>query len=299
MRRHPHPAAVLLVAGVVVACSATRADTGLEAWMRVRGAQFFKGPMPADTHGPAVAAVSLLTNTVAPGFLDKPLSGAVAPNATAAAVGIAGDQGYWVLLAGPPGVDAPTFPTFDAVLSFAPTVPPGLYSLVVRAVDGSGNFGPPFPEALTVTSTGIPAGALVVHLEWDTESDLDLHVVDPSGTEIFYRNITSYMAPGPGQPGDAGTPGDYGYLDFDSNAGCVIDGRRQENVIWKDGYPTGHYVARVDTKSLCEEVEAHWTVEVVKRGTPIASARGMSLGSDTRFNHDRGAGITAVELDVP
>ena len=151
-----------------------------------------------------------------------------------------------------------------------------------------------------MTDTGIPKGALVVHLEWDTEADLDLHVVDAAGAEIFYRNITDYVPPGPSDDSDADTNlGDYGELDFDSNANCVIDGRRQENVVWKNAAPHGHYIARVATRSLCGQVEANWTVEALVHGKVVASARGLSLPSDTRFSDDRGAGITAVEFDVP
>ena len=59
------------------------------------------------------------------------------------------------------------------------------------------------------------------------------------------------------------------------------------------------YVARVDTFSLCSESAARWRIEVVKDGALLTSAMGRSLGTDTRANHDTGAGVLAVEFDVP
>ena len=88
-------------------------------------------------------------------------------------------------------------------------------------------------------------------------------------------------------------------MDFDSNASCVIDGRRQENVVWKVPPPSGHYVARVDAFSMCSELAAHWSVDVRLGGAIVAHAQGSSFDSDTRFGHDRGAGVLAVEFDVP
>ena len=80
-----------------------------------------------------MAAAALDTNTVAPGFSDKPFQGALAPGATSVAIGLSGDQGYWVMLAQPPNPSSPTFPGFAATLAFAPTIPPGPYQIVARA----------------------------------------------------------------------------------------------------------------------------------------------------------------------
>jgi hypothetical protein len=151
-----------------------------------------------------------------------------------------------------------------------------------------------------VTATPRPAGRLVISLSWDTHADLDLHVVDPTGVEIWKRNINSFESPPPGAPPEApGTPHPGGILDFDSNAACVPDGRYAENVVYADKPPSGHYVIRVDTYSLCDAPGAHWRVEGFLDGVSIGAAQGASTEYDTRFSHDRGAGVLALELDVP
>jgi hypothetical protein len=276
-----------------------RADLGLHAWMRVDGAQYYRGAMP-DGRGPSVASIELATNTMRAGELGKPVKGSLAPGANAVALMLGGDDGYWILPTDAPDVASPTYPSFHAALSFSRDLRGGDYTLVVRAVDADGQFGPANQDnVLNATAEGAPAGELVFALTWDTEADLDLHVVEPDGVEIFNRNINSYTKPAPGQPSDPGAVLRGGVLDFDSNANCVIDGVRQENIAWSAPPPSGHYIARVDTFSLCGEIDAHWTLRAYRAGDVIAEAHGASFEADTRPPHDRGAGVLAIELDLP
>ena len=194
-----------------------------------------------------------------------------------------------------PDVTAPAYPTFAVSLSFSADLPAGAYTLVVQAVDDQSRFGPPDTATLTVAAAPVPTGqpggspqtpgALVFTLRWDTEADLDLHVVDPAGDEIYW--------------GDISPAGSGAILDFDSNAGCVIDGRRQENVIWQATPPPGQYLVRVDTPALCAATYANWVVEARRDGALVASAAGESIENDTEMPHDRGAGVLALTLSVP
>ncbi|OWY21705.1 hypothetical protein C7N43_09115 [Sphingobacteriales bacterium UPWRP_1] len=68
-------------------------------------------------------------------------------------------------------------------------------------------------------------GALQISLSWNTPTDQDLHVTDPSGTEIYYSN--SWSATG-------------GELDRDD-----IDGYGPENIYWLDNAPDGTYYVQV------------------------------------------------------
>jgi hypothetical protein len=286
-------------AGLVVlaaACTGSSAtdDPALGARMRIAGGQFVSGPFPAPVSGaPSVAAIDLQTNTIWAGEPDKTIAGALDPSATAAAIALSSDEGYWIVPAGPPDFSAPAQPTFQAAASFSTTLAPGAYTLEVHAVDANGAFGPPSRQILTALS-GSPASTppqaqLVVTLDWDTESDLDLHVVDPSGNEIYHGNTETF-------DGDGGIAGE---LLFDSNANCIIDGRREEDVVWQGPPPSGHYLVRVDTPSLCGQPIANWTVRVVLRGSSLGEASGVSVDSDTWGPHDRGAGLLALQFDVP
>lgn len=278
-------ALVYVALAALAGCDGVQADDGLSAEMIVSGAQLTAGAMPAANGGPAVIVLDLQSNAAHAGEIEDPLSGTLGPTATAAAIGLTGDIGYWTVPAGLPSVTAPADPTFAVSLSFAQALAPGSYTLAAQAIDEQGRFGPPSTATLSVTGVPLPAGALVFTLRWDTESDLDLHVVDPAGDEIYW--------------GDISPPGSGAILDFDSNANCVVDGRREENVIWKDRPPSGTYLARVDTHALCAATYAYWSVEARLDGVVVGSAVGESLASDTLGLHDRGAGVLALTILVP
>lgn len=289
----------LLFTAFAFACEGTDADEGRDAAMQVAKAQFFRGTMPAESGAAAVRSATVAP-TVEAGSVERSIVGEITKDGAAIAIGLAGDRGYWILPAGLPSAAAIDEPTFDALLSFSTKMAPGPREIVLRAVDGDKRFGPALVKPIAVVAHALPQGELVIALSWDNRANLDLHVVDPTGAEIFKRDINSYRAPGPGAPREApNTPHDGGVLDFDSQADCVPDGRRAENVVWTDPPPKGHYVVRVDTFSLCGEPGARWRVQAFLRGASIGSAEGSSTDVDTTFSHDRGAGLLALEIDVP
>lgn len=287
---------VCAVLSTACASSATD-DPGTSATLRIPGAQFHPGPLPAgSTAAPGVASIVVVNSVIRPGEVDYPISGAVETGGTAAALGLRGDTGYWILPAGLPNVAMPDDPSFAATATFASTLPPGTYSLMVEAVDAQGNFGIPSTQTLTAqTASAPPTGDLVITLTWDTESDMDLHVVDAMGVEIDHDTMSDEPPPFDPQP----EGGSYGHLDWDSNANCVIDGKREEDVLWPNRPPSGSYVVRVDAASLCDQSIAHWTVQVRLYGAEIAEAEGVAVDANTRGPHGAGAGVTALQLDIP
>jgi hypothetical protein len=286
--------------GLLVACGGASPDPGARAWLGIANAQFVPGAMPAgDAAGPAVASVYVSHNTVGAGTTGLKLTGSLALGANAAAIGLDGDAGYWVVTAGPADVQAPDQLTFGVRASFSLSAPTGPRTLLVRAVDRGGRFGLPFTVAMQVEEQPEPPGELVISLSWDTESDLDLHVVDPQGTEVWSGNENSWERPPPGTPFDPNAWKTGGILDLDSNARCVIDGVRRENVAWQSSPPSGRYVVRVDTASLCQAATASWHAAVRLQGVPILEARGTSTAASTRFPHGLGAGVLALEFELP
>jgi hypothetical protein len=297
--RWPGFFAVTALLSPLVSCDdSTKPDAGTDAALRVKGGQFFRGDMPAEQSGPPVKSLAL-SPIVQPGAAGRTCSGVLDPAATAVALSVEGDSGYWIVPAGIPDVTAAGFPTFATSIAFSSALAPGQRTFLARAVDGAGHFGPALAKLLAVAPVPRPTGRFVIALSWDTQADLDLHVVDPNGVEIWKRNINSYEPPPPGaSPEPPNTPHPGGILDFDSNAQCVPDGRHAENVVYADKPPSGHYVARVDTYALCGANGAQWRVEAFLDGVSIGAAQGSSTEYDTRFSHDRGAGVLALELDV-
>ena len=113
----------------------------------------------------------------------------------------------------------------------------GSLDLGVTLEDELGAIGDVFGLHLQPQEVG--AGEVKVSIAWDTPTDVDLHVIEPSGEEIDYFEIPS--------PPPAAT------LDLDSNAACGIDGINNENVSWPLGQsPNGNFTVRVHMfESLC------------------------------------------------
>jgi hypothetical protein len=136
------------------------------------------------------------------------------------------------------------------LLEFPQTIPLHELELLFAVADPSGAVGPPARLATTIASVG--TGDVQVTLSWDVDSDVDIHVVDPAGEEIYYGHRRSASG---------------GELDLDSNAGCEIDGVRNENITWPVGRaPQGQYTVRVDYWDACGVQQSNYTVRINSGG---------------------------------
>jgi uncharacterized protein YfaP (DUF2135 family) len=292
-------AAVLLIA--LAACTdGVDAFDSSGAALQVAGGAFVRGAPPAgDASGPQITSVTSPNNKVHPGEVGKRLGGTAQGSARQVAFYLDGDSGYWLVPVGLQDATTPTDLDFDARMSFARTLDLGPHQVQILATDANGVFGAPSPYAITIASETPPSATLDVQLVWDTEADVDLHVTEPDGVTIWARNINAYTPPPPGSSAPPGDPSQFGVLDQDSNASCVIDGRREENVYWTVPPPHGHYVVHVDTWSLCGQPAARWHVAATMDGAVLGQASGIGLDSDTTFQKSETSGVLALEFDIP
>lgn len=144
-------------------------------------------------------------------------------------------------------------------------MPKTVFTLQI-AGGGSSTTGPYQTSDLGVIFVG--TGEIQTNVTWDTKADVDLHLVDPSGKDIYYGARTS-------------TTG--GQLDLDSNAACSTDGPRAENIFWGDGIvvPHGEYILRVDYWSSCGAPSTNYTVTINLRGQPPKIFTGTLTGTGT------------------
>jgi hypothetical protein len=69
--------------------------------------------------------------------------------------------------------------------SFSAAAPTGRYFVRVRAYNRAGVSGPSNEVVLT-PDAGACAGDVSATLSWNTPTDIDLHVIEPNGTHVFY-----------------------------------------------------------------------------------------------------------------
>jgi hypothetical protein len=160
-----------------------------------------------------------------------------------------------------------------AVSYIATNVPAGSYYVRVYAKNSAGT-SPASNEVLVFVVAF--NSEVQVSVSWDAPSDVDLHVVEPSGTEIYYGNSSSSSG---------------GTLDVDSNPACSIDGRQIENIRWSRTAPAGTYTVRVDYWSGCSVTQTNYTV-TVKNGGSTQTFTGNFTGSGDHGGSGSGRLIT-------
>lgn len=135
------------------------------------------------------------------------------------------------------------------------------------------------------TAGGKVDGELRISLEWFNYDDLDLHVVEPGGHEISFRDRKSAY-------GD-------GFLDVDMNAGGGRSREPVENIAYDRQVPTGKY--RVVVHNFCkrENIDLGFNVQIECRsqGTVInlnydRAAQDREYVEVATFNYDPQKGIT-------
>ena len=105
---------------------------------------------------------------------------------------------------------------------------------IVRAVENVQEEIAVIQETSQIETQG-GRGSLKINLKWNTIDDLDLHVIDPSGFEIYYAKKENVCE------------GVKGQLDVDANAGEPYTRLPQENIYWEEGKnaPLGQYKVKV------------------------------------------------------
>jgi hypothetical protein len=294
-------AAALLAAFAAVACGSASepAPSGADEPLRVRfvpprataaqAGQFFPGPLPTGANGPAIASVDNRQSAVYAGEFGKRMAGNAAGTATGVGFQFEGlGTGFWVAPVSIPDNLLPGTLLFEVALDFGRDVPAGKQLLQMAAVDVNGEWGPPSETPLYFQSTQ-PAGAAVASLTWDSSADLDIQIITPNGP-IDAKHFTTGGYDGGVPPGNA-------ILDRDSNASCIQDGLRREDVIWNDEPTPGLYLAKVDLYSSCGEAATNFLFQLFVQGELKLSLPGRLLAIDA--DNGAGPGLAITNFQFP
>jgi hypothetical protein len=164
------------------------------------------------------------------------------------------------------------------VLTIAQALPRDQFLLHFAVADAGGKQGSLASQA--VQAIGVGTGDVQVSISWDVDSDVDLHVVDPAGDEVYYWNTE--VASG-------------GALDLDSNADCELDHKRNENITWTAA-PPGTYTVRVDLYRSCGVAATNYVVTLHVVGQPTRTFPGTLTGDGDLGDAGSGQEVTTFQV---
>ncbi|QDV08618.1 hypothetical protein Poly30_41710 [Planctomycetes bacterium Poly30] len=134
------------------------------------------------------------------------------------------------------------------LLSLSPDAPAGMVDCIYQGRrDGETTWGEPVTIPIEILNVG--SGELQINLTWNSDADLDLHLFEPDGNEIYYDNTTSATG---------------GQLDLDANVGCGNVG--VENIFYSQVPPVGMYRVAVDNYSECAQTSSDYVITVTLPG---------------------------------
>jgi hypothetical protein len=288
---------------------------------RVRGAQFMSGALPgtppedggaqvAEEGGPPLVTAAELNSSVAiQGQAAKGISGRATGNSQS--VGIALDDvgtGYWVVSTKTSDPITGEL-TWSATVDFDRSIPAGLHPLRFVAFDANGSAGAQVtrkfcvsslvPDNLNACEPSVAPPEAVISLSWDSNVDLDLQVFTPEGVLVTPKHPSTLPV------GDAGVDaapaiGALGTIDRDSNANCVVDGIRVENLMFQKEAPEGVYQIFANLFDGCKQPNVRFNVAVYG-AAPVDGGKqlklyyqrgGELLDSQVNPSADRGLFVT-------
>jgi hypothetical protein len=188
------------------------------------------GPVSVTNGGTATLHVALSQPIDAPTFV----------------VWHAGDEGYHTVVGSDPDGDG----VYDISVQVAAAANQTSLILDVALLDATGAPGPASTIEIALIASG--TGDVKVTLSFERLHDLDLHVVEPNGDEIYYQQPTTESG---------------GRIDLDSGAHCQPSAANGENIYWPSGgAPEGEYRISVQNYEQCTPGDIHFTVTVEHDG---------------------------------
>lgn len=288
-----------------LACDGVSNPAGYGEPVRSRFATFVPGELPSRDDGPRVTTIELSSGVFFQGQLGRLLTGRTSEEAFSIAFRLdEGSTGWWV--APVEGFDpfVAGERTFELDLDIGEALP-GSRRLQFRAVGEDGFAGPerrlelciaaPYPDNLNVCDPARRPPAAVVSLLWDREVDLDLRLVSPDGEVVEAKSPRLSDAEGNVRVRHV----------RDSNARCVIDGRRREDVVFAEPPGDGFWLVYTELFRACGEPSVRYTVEVRRRVEHDDGTFGLELTEshggwylEGQASGGRGPGtyVTALEL---
>ena len=166
---------------------------------------------------------------------------------------IADVSGFWKLTL-PAAVTSQSL-----IVKFAKNIPFQLFELRFQLVAAGGAVGP--VASIRMTSRATTTGTVSITATWDAVSNLNLHVVEPGGFEIWSQAPTSPSG---------------GALNRDAiGPNCLTETAPSETVSWANTTPpVGDYIVRLDQFNSCQSNITNYIV-IINNGGSVTQFSGV------------------------
>jgi hypothetical protein len=223
----PHSAVVEITHGAFVTGAAPPASAGAaDAGVALPRIVSLTGPSGVTNGGTANLRVTLEPSVANPLFV----------------VSVDGDSGYHTVT----GSDANGDGVQEIQVQVRSEARQGAIVIEVAPSDGKGQIGEYRKLELTLVPSGV--GDVKITLSFEPIHDLDLHVIEPGGSEIDFTHPSSPTG---------------GKLDLDSGANCTASVANAENIYWTAGAaPAGEYRVSVRNFEPCDRGPIPFTVRI-------------------------------------
>jgi hypothetical protein len=268
------------------------ANAGTGEPIQVSGAQFISGPLPGSAPDPdasaavesdagpsvltplSVTSVVFANSTIVSGIAGSSVSGLATSDTVAVGVQLANlGTGYWLVPIQGPDAQFPGQSDFGLTLGFNPSDPTGQTNLHVVAIGSTGAAGQQVDAPICIESRVPDNGhacepnhkvpQAVFTLTWNVDFDVDLHVITPGGFDVNPKTLVT------SEPYDGGlpVPQTLGVIDRDSIGNCVVDGWREEDLVFQDPPPTGNYLVYAAPFASCGQEAVTFTFTIYEPGS--------------------------------
>ncbi len=194
-------------------------------------------------------------------------------------IGVSGVGGYYSLPA-----TGKTTGLYQFIILMNQTLAVDTFNIIIAIQTADGIVSE--YSIITVSLVQVGTGKLQVSLSWDQANDVDLHLIEPNGFEIYYGDATSSNG---------------GILDLDSNAACSIDNVNNENITYSDTsvVEAGEYIVNIDLWSNCAIPDnTSYYVTAYYEGALLSTSFGENPYSGT-FDPQDYEEVTAMKFNIP
>jgi len=174
---------------------------------------------------------------------------------------VSDDEGYFALPLPAETTEAELVLSYNTIQLDADTS-----EIKVQVESSAGDISP--QQTIGITTLVVGTGDVQVSVSWDTESDVDLALIEPDGNVISFQSVLSPTG---------------GMLDLDSNPICFIDGVNNENITYEGVTPpSGTYTVAVSYYLDCDVEGPTNYVVTVRANGQINTFGGTFTAADVR-----------------